>query len=204
MAILGGAFVSMHSLAQTSPTSPVNPLVPSANAMSLGLYGEVPVSLFNGSAQIDVPIYEIKGRSINLPISISYQTAAVRPDIHPSWVGMGWNLNVGGAITRTVNQLPDEFYDSQSPLGGRYYASRPNSTLSASDWSSDAKIKDDYSVSEGGKDTSPDIFNFNFLGISGKFFLDHTGQWKVQSERAINATRSAFRVNGVTYYKCQL
>lgn len=34
-------------------------------------------------------------------------------------------------------------------------------------------------------DRQPDIFSFNFLGYSGKFYLNHNGEWKVQSDAPI-------------------
>lgn len=45
-----------------------------------------------------------------IPISMTYLGSGVRPDQHPGWVGLGWNLNAGGCISRIVNGLPDETY----------------------------------------------------------------------------------------------
>ena len=45
-----------------------------------------------------------------IPISMTYHGSGVRPDQHPGWVGLGWNLNAGGCISRIVNGLPDETY----------------------------------------------------------------------------------------------
>ena len=28
--------------------------------------------------------------------------------MHPSWVGLGWNLDVGGVISREIKYIPDE------------------------------------------------------------------------------------------------
>ena len=33
-------------------------------------------------------------------------------------------------------------------------------------------------------DLEPDIFNFNFMGMTGSFFLGQDGEWKVQSDNA--------------------
>ena len=82
----------------------------SPNAASLGQYGEVPVSLYTGTVQINVPIYEIDYMGHKIPISMTYHGSGVRPDQHPGWVGLGWNLNAGGCISRIVNGLPDETY----------------------------------------------------------------------------------------------
>ena len=82
----------------------------SPNAASLGQYGEVPVSLYTGTVQINVPIYEIDYMGHKIPISMTYHGSGVRPVQHPGWVGLGWNLNAGGCISRIVNGLPDETY----------------------------------------------------------------------------------------------
>src|SRR5687767_3004390 len=89
---------------------------PSPNAASLGLYGEVPVSLHNGVANISIPMYEINEGPIKLPVSLSYHASGVRPDVHPGWVGNGWTLNCGGMITRVVKGTPDEAAFQQNLL----------------------------------------------------------------------------------------
>lgn len=58
----------------------------SPNAASLGQYGEVPVSLYIGTVQINVPIYEIDYMGHKIPISMTYHGSGVRPDQHPGWV----------------------------------------------------------------------------------------------------------------------
>lgn len=44
-----------------------------------------------------------------MPLALNYDASGVRPDEHPGWVGMNFSLSAGGVITRTVNNLPDEF-----------------------------------------------------------------------------------------------
>lgn len=165
--------------------SPVSPTRPSPNAASLGQYGEVPVSLFTGTPQVDIPLYTIKTDFVNFPITLSYHAGGFRPDVHPSWTGLGWSLNAGGAITRTVQHLPDEYEyvpggTGLNYTGMGYYYSRP--ILAASNWNTPAGNYVDAGIV---KDRAPDIFSFNFLGMSGKFFLDHNGNWKVQSDRPL-------------------
>ncbi len=46
-----------------------------------------------------------------------------------------------------------------------------------------------YNLPGGGaqeeSDVEPDEFDFNFLGFKGKFFLDQTGIWRVQSDKPL-------------------
>jgi len=81
---------------------------PSPEAASLGKYGETPISLYTGIPQISIPIYELKRRSISVPISISYHASGVKVGEIASSVGLQWALNAGGIITRSVAGLPDD------------------------------------------------------------------------------------------------
>jgi YD repeat-containing protein len=154
--------------------------IPSPNAAALGTYGEIPVSLFTGTPNISIPLYELKGNKIQLPISLSYHSA-IRPDYHPGWTGIGWSLMCGGVITRKLNKLPDEL--QANGYGNLGYYFQYSGLNNAASWASSLSAPEKYPA--GGADVEPDEFNFNFLGYSGKFFLDHTGGWRVQSDRAL-------------------
>lgn len=54
-----------------------------------------------------IPLYNIKAGNYTLPISISYHASGIKTDDVATCVGLGWVLNAGGAITRTVRGLPD-------------------------------------------------------------------------------------------------
>ena len=73
-------------------------------------YGNTPVDLYTGKPSVEVPIYIFKGRELDLPISLSYDGSAIKVEQKATNVGLGWNLNVGGRISRIVNGLPDDFF----------------------------------------------------------------------------------------------
>lgn len=83
--------------------------VPSPNAWSFLQYGKVPVSGFTGLPTINIPLHNLTYKDQEISVSLSYNASGFKPDIHASWVGTGWNLNLGGVITRQVNGLPDEY-----------------------------------------------------------------------------------------------
>src|ERR1700743_48643 len=116
----------------------LSPVIPSANAASLGVYGEIPVSYFTGVPDISIPLYTVKGNKVSLPISLSYHAGGLRPDIHPSWVGNGWSLQAGGVITRKANGLIDEYKKSFSGTQGYYYN---HNNLNSGTWSSTTTLK---------------------------------------------------------------
>ncbi|MFR0835748.1 MAG: RHS repeat domain-containing protein [Barnesiella sp.] len=89
-----------------------NVLPPSPEAASLCEYAETPVSYFYGLPQIDIPLYTVQEGSFSLPVSISYH-GGIKVNELASRVGLGWALNAGGVISRTVCGLPDETITSK-------------------------------------------------------------------------------------------
>ena len=134
---------------------------PPPNSASLGLYGQVPLNQFTGSANVSIPLLEIKSNSLSMPISLSYSSDGVKVDQYESNVGMGWALNAGGVVTRQV-------FDYQDNYNGRLQ--KPNVAVDSGEM---AGFLDQASVASE-VDTQPDIFSYNVNGISGKFFLDNT------------------------------
>ncbi len=160
--------------------------LPSPNAASLGLYGEIPVSLYTGTPSIEIPIYEVNQNGFKFPISLSYHASGVRPDQHPGWTGLGWNLNAGGSITRIVNDMPDEYnnpnYHYLLGNAGYYYN---HGVLNTNSWNDLSYLRQIAQSDEGVKDTAPDEYTFNFLGYHGKFVMGSDGAWKVQCDKAL-------------------
>ena len=87
-----------------------NKLPPSPTAAGLGQYGEVPVSLYNGMPQVNVPITQLSGNDMTMPISLSYHASGNKVNQIASWVGLGFSLNAGGVITREIRDQPDDAY----------------------------------------------------------------------------------------------
>ncbi|MDR6969108.1 YD repeat-containing protein [Flavobacterium arsenatis] len=71
-------------------------------------YGEIPVDYSTGVPNIDIPIYTLEGTKLKVPISISYHASGIKVQDIASEVGLGWSLNAGGMISRTVNGIRDE------------------------------------------------------------------------------------------------
>ena len=94
-------------------------LPPTPQAAALARYGDYPVSLATGVPEISIPLYEIKLGNYTLPISISYHASGNKVDDIASPVGLGWVLNAGGAICRTVCGAPD-LKAATTPLNTTY------------------------------------------------------------------------------------
>lgn len=143
---------------------------PSPNATSLGLFGEIPVSPYTGVPNISIPIYTVKSGSISLPINLSYHASGIKVAQEASWVGLGWALEAGGVISRTVCGY-DDF--GSFPLGFYYEQSFPNvgtdNNLNPENAQNSYNFYD--CIQNGTKDGEPDMFYFNFNGNSGKFYF---------------------------------
>ncbi|MES2557362.1 MAG: hypothetical protein V4604_14505 [Bacteroidota bacterium] len=61
------------------------------------------VDPFTGDFSYNIPLMDVEG----YPINISYN-AGITMDQEASWVGLGWNLNVG-SVVRNMRGLPDDF-----------------------------------------------------------------------------------------------
>jgi hypothetical protein len=87
---------------------------PSPDAAALGKYEQYPVALYNGLVKIEIPIHTIKLPLFSLPISLSYHASGIKVDDISSPTGLGWVLNAGGLITRTVKGRPDLSFGSSA------------------------------------------------------------------------------------------
>jgi YD repeat-containing protein len=83
---------------------------PTPQAAQFIRYGEIPVGHTTGVPKIDIPIYTLSTGWIDIPISISYHASGFRPREIASPVGLGWVLNAGGCISRSVDVTPDYKY----------------------------------------------------------------------------------------------
>ena len=93
---------------QPAQITPQKVIPPSPDAASLGKYGSTPVGLHTGIPNIDIPIYTVTDGSLQLPISISYHASGIKVSEIASWAGLGWTLNAGGIISRSVVGKSDE------------------------------------------------------------------------------------------------
>lgn len=61
------------------------------------------VDIFSGDFKYNIPLMDVDG----YPLNLNYQSG-VGMDDEASWVGLGWNLNVG-SISRQLRGIPDDF-----------------------------------------------------------------------------------------------
>ncbi len=125
---------------------------PSPNASALIRQANIEVGHYTGVPNISIPFGSVPGKDISVPISIDYHASGIKVQDVASSVGLGWNLNAGGAITRVVQGIPDGIKSNCASGTAGYF----------------------YNISEL-CDGERDLFYFSIMGRSGKMFLDDAG-----------------------------
>lgn len=158
-------FVSIINCLGQSGESPnyANSSTLPAGASAASKITDNPVNLFTGQPNVSIPIYSFKNNSgLAMSVSLEYVGGSgIQVGESPTIVGLGWYLSTGGAITRIVRGMPDDM-----PTYGYLYAS-----AIPADWRSNGSKYYFDSL-----DTQQDIFQFNFPGHSGKFYIGKNGQ----------------------------
>ncbi|MFE7088404.1 hypothetical protein ACFU8T_13430, partial [Sphingobacterium spiritivorum] len=133
---------------------------PSPKSWAFSNYGNYPMSLYTGTPEIKIDLFDLRVNQFNLNVGLSYSTLENKPSNFPSEVGLGFSLQVGGVITRVLKSLPDDDVRGYYFNGGniqQYYTDRTsylNDVLNTS------------------LDSEPDIFHFKISNYSGTFYFD--------------------------------
>ena len=81
---------------------------PSPEAGSVAKQASLPVSYYTGTLSVNIPLWLVSGRRLELPVEINYHASGIKVDEIPGRCGLGWSLTAGGAVTRLVQGLPDD------------------------------------------------------------------------------------------------
>jgi len=148
------------------PASPLDQsfIPPSPNAQGFQTYGNTPMALYEGLPSISIPIYEVSCGSLSVPVSLSYNYSGLQPLEDASWVGIGWNLNAGGVITR----IPEGNVDASDNAGYNYGDYSIVDSLQPANNTFLGLAYNNYAYTS--YDLALDVFDCEFNGISGKFF----------------------------------
>lgn len=151
-----------YTLPQVVPKSP--------DVAAFEKYGNVPVSLSTGMANVSVPLTTIELGKFSLPITLSYYNNGLKVDEIPSCVGLGWSLQAGGMVSFEQRGV-DDF------KSGGMFASSALTDLSkyfSGTMTADERYWFLERIMNGEQDSEYDLYHFNFLGQSGSFYFDNT------------------------------
>ena len=152
---------------------------PSPTAAALGEYGNITDVSSTGAHEINIPLWEVKGRQLKVPISISYRTSGIKVEDQGSSIGLGWTLNASGVITRSILGEPDDPV-SEKPAGLPWTIDNYQRDVL---WG----LLDKFAI---GFDHQPDKNYYNFPGYSGRFVYDHDYKPMIYPNRELNITNN--------------
>jgi len=166
---------------------------PNPNVASLFKSTMTPVNEYSGLPSVSIPLYTVSEGAVSLPISLSYNASGIQVSEESGIVGLGWALNIGGAITRSVNGN-DDFatssvgylkHSQQYPdpvIGSGGYFDPDQHGFVDSDSQSKFLVNGiltsfDQTIYPYYQDNDfmPDMFYYNFNGYSGSFVLERNG-----------------------------
>lgn len=159
--------------------------IPSPSSSMQTRYDESSIGGASGRLVKSIPLLSYNVGKLSVPVSLNHFGNAVKINQISGWVGINWDLEAGGVITRVVNDYPDEkateriFFDEIESQGAN---------LQGSNYLEEDGDTRDYRV---------DIFSFSFSGYSGSFYLDENfvpilmdndSEMKIEFVGGINAT----------------
>lgn len=159
----------------------------SPNTTPFAVTGKYPVNMYKGVPVINIPLFSTKKGQSNFTMSLDYNVKSVKPSTVPTWTGLGWNLNVGGSITRIVNGGVDEVYTYiSSTIPYNHFSYLDNySTLDNPNWDTQQGMNNFFAINYDSNlpnrfptvVPAPDEFIINVGGITGSFYLNEKGKW---------------------------
>lgn len=99
--------VARYTKTQSTPKPPV-PAQAETSGFSIGSTDGM-VNKFTGDFSYSIPLGDVEG----YPLTLQYSSSNITMNTEASWVGLGWNFNVGD-VSREMRGLPDEFNGEQT------------------------------------------------------------------------------------------
>lgn len=150
----------------------------------------VSVNESTGTANVVIPLYTIKTAHINFPINLTYSANGIKATDVEGNAGMGWNVSLGGAVTRQLRGIPDDISVDNAGVAveGWMHSTVPqninalnfvndNNTSTCADENTD--ISAIQNMMANNTDTEPDVFQVNAPGLSCQLIFDQNNQIRV-------------------------
>lgn len=161
---------------------------PTAN--NLMKFEEVPVSYYTGIPDISIPLVGMStsGTEIGIGVQLKYHPLSAKPEDRSGETGLGWSLIAGGTISRTIRgggidekNVTIGFSTPPKVKFGIYNeVYNPTGKLMRDEPYDENEYK--YASGLGKFDTEYDLYQYNFMGQSGRFYIakDTGGNYKIE------------------------
>lgn len=145
------------------------PLYKTPEAQAFQQFGAFGTEGSTGSVDISIPIHTISCRDLQIPISLHYAGSGIKVAQEASWVGLGWDLSVGGCINIVAAGQYD--YLARNSSWSDYLKLLGSKTTETFQLPLD---HDDYAVTQDILNGmgERDFYSVNILGRSFLFFID--------------------------------
>ncbi|RNA63491.1 hypothetical protein D1631_16980 [Chryseobacterium nematophagum] len=145
----------------------INQLFVSPEVAQLLKVNFIPMNLYTGKLNLEIPLYEIKTGDISVPISVKYNSEGIKIEEEASNVGAGWVLQAGGNVSKIVRDMEDRsVYVRSSGSASSGYTSRAIALGSI------AAFYYNGSLFNPSHDLMPDLFIATAPGLNSKFYLE--------------------------------
>lgn len=166
--------------------------MPSPQTWDFMKYGKVPVGLYTGRLDFQIPIYHYKDIDFDIDIKLGYNSAGFVPHKPSGPLGLNWFINCGGVISRQINGVPDDIAGEPGVIGSKFFLSHgilkrwkdgstalQNSAIESIQTGAES-INATWHLDNGGEvdgyETTPDLFSFCFGEHRGSFMIDANGK----------------------------
>ena len=157
-----------------------NEIRPSVNAQQFISAASAANSLQTGQLSVNIPLFELQGIGIKVPISISFNGGNITHESMASNIGLGWSLLAGGVITRTVRGEVDAQSSTPDNRPWQYQENYiQNKWYEQSNNISSGSNLFDIAMDAVGTDPEPDSWNYSFLGHSGDIYCKYNNDGSI-------------------------
>ncbi|MXV50372.1 hypothetical protein GS399_05255 [Pedobacter sp. HMF7647] len=159
----------------------------------------VSVNPLTGTANVVIPIYKLTSGNVSIPVNVVYSATGVKVKDVEGKAGIGWQLNVGGAIRRDLRGLPDDCQKDNlgnnlagwlyNPTGSaieNFSVTNDGNTATCPDETADINYLNGNFANN--KDTEPDVFSIDAPGLSCQFVFDKNHVVRTIPQRDLNIT----------------
>ncbi len=114
--------INVLSPLQTYARTTDNTVPPSFQSVAAGHS----IDLYSGDFNYSLPLLKVPSPTGDYPIVINYKSG-IRLNQESSWCGLGFSLQPGGCIYRTIAQYPDDYFNSK--IVNKVYNAVSNGTI---------------------------------------------------------------------------
>ena len=164
--------ISVVLISNVLIAQPQSPVGPTAAGLSYQQFASSSTSYIDGSENVNIPIGQVSEGPLQHAVSIHYNTRGLRVGTIPSHLGLGWGLNAGGMISRSIRGISD----GHSNGYGWYEMNDNNYTIT------------DEQAADGDRDAEPDLYHFTVGNFNGSFIIDEYNEFHTIPKSNIKIT----------------